>query len=93
MSDFSFVPFRPFFNAALAKCWRVLFRQGFAYFNNNVDSKRHIITRTAILCIYIYTSMYIYIYIHIYMYVCVVIYICMYMYISSMYVLMVDDIC
>ena len=24
-------------------------RQGFAYFNNNVDSKRHIIIRTAIL--------------------------------------------
>ena len=52
MSDFSFVPFRPFFYAALAKRWKVQFRQGFAYFNNNVDSKRHIIIRTAILYIY-----------------------------------------
>ena len=34
---------------ALAKRWKVQFRQGFAYFNNNVDSKRHIIIRTAIL--------------------------------------------
>ena len=42
------------FCAALAKRWKVQFRQGFAYFNNNVDSKRHIIIRTAILCIYIY---------------------------------------
>ena len=39
----------PFFCAALAKRWKVEFRQGFAYFNNNVDSKRHIIIRTAIL--------------------------------------------
>ena len=36
--------------AALAKRWKVQFRKGFAYFNNNVDSKRHIIIRTAILC-------------------------------------------
>ena len=36
-------------DAALAKRWKVQFRQGFAYFNNNVDSKRHIIIRTAIL--------------------------------------------
>ena len=49
MSDFSFVSLRPFFCAALAKRWKVQFRQGFAYFNNNVDSKRHIIIRTAIL--------------------------------------------
>ena len=49
MSDFSFVPLRPFFCAALAKHWKVQFRQGLAYFNNNVDSKRHIIIRTAIL--------------------------------------------
>ena len=41
--------FRPFFYAALAKRWKVQFRQGFAYFNNNVDSKRHIIIRIAIL--------------------------------------------
>ena len=32
------VPLRPFFYAALAKRWKVQFRQGFAYFNNNVDS-------------------------------------------------------
>ena len=31
---FSFGPLRPFFCAALAKCWKVQFRQGFAYFNN-----------------------------------------------------------
>ena len=49
MSDFSFVPLRPFFCAALAKRWKVQFRQRFAYFNNNVDSKRHIIIRTATL--------------------------------------------
>ena len=48
MSDFSFVPLRPFFCAALAKRWKVQFRQGFTYINNNVDSKRHIIIRTAI---------------------------------------------
>ena len=54
MSDFSFVPLRPFFYAALAKRWKVQFRQLFAYFNNNVDSKRHIIIRTAILYIYIH---------------------------------------
>ena len=53
MSDFSFVPLRPFFCAALAKRWKVQYRQGFAYFNNNVDSKRHINIRTAILYIYI----------------------------------------
>ena len=76
MSDFSFVPLRPFFCAALAKRWMVQFRQGFAYFNNNVDSKRHIVVRTAILyneinsgqimkknTIYIYIG-YIYIYIY-----------------------------
>ena len=45
------VPVAPFFYAALAKRWKVQFLQGFAYFNNNVDSKRHIIIRTAILCI------------------------------------------
>ena len=45
---FSFVPLRPFFYAAPAKRWKVQFRQWFAYFNN-VDSKRHIIIRTAIL--------------------------------------------
>ena len=49
MSDFSFFPLRPFFCAALAKRWKVKFRQGFAYFINNLDSKRHIIIRTAIL--------------------------------------------
>ena len=49
MSDFSFVPLRPFFYAALAKRWKVQFRQGFVYFNNNVDSKRHMIIRAVIL--------------------------------------------
>ena len=68
VSDFSFVPLRPFFYAALAKRWKVQFRQWFAYFNNNVDSQRHIIIRTAILYIYIY-SVYIHIYMFIYIYV------------------------
>ena len=49
MSDFSIVPLSPFICAAFAKRWKVQFRQGFAYFNNNVDSKRHMIIRTAIL--------------------------------------------
>ena len=49
MSDFSFVPLRHFFYAAIAKRWKVQFRQGFAYFKNNVDSQGHIIIRTAIL--------------------------------------------
>ena len=49
MSDFSIVPLSPFICAALAKRWKVLFRQGFAYFNNNVDSKQRIFTRTATL--------------------------------------------
>ena len=38
MSDFSFVPLRPFFCAALAKRWKVQFRKGLHKFNN-VDSK------------------------------------------------------
>ena len=71
MSDFSIVPWRPFLCDALAKRWKVQFRQGFAYFNNNVDSKRHIIIRTAILYNEINSGQimkkhYIYIYIYIY---------------------------
>ena len=58
MSDFSFVLLRPFFYTALAMCWKVQFRHGFAYFNNNVDSKRHIIIRTAILYIHVYIYSY-----------------------------------
>ena len=75
MSDFSFVLLRPFFYAALAKRWKVQFRQGFAYFNNNVDSKRHIIITTAILYNEINSgqimknTIYIYIYIHSYIYI------------------------
>ena len=71
MSDFAFVPLRSFFYAALAKRWKVQFRQGFAYFNNNVDSKRHIIIRTAMLYNEINSgqimknTMYMYIYIYI----------------------------
>ena len=63
MSDFSFVPLRPFFYAALAKRWQVQFRQGFAYFNNSVDSKRHVIIRTAILYTYIYIHQFSFIYV------------------------------
>ena len=58
MSGFSFVPLRPFFYAALAKRWKVQFRQELTYFNNNVDSKRHIIITTGILHIYIYIYIY-----------------------------------
>ena len=31
------------------RIWTFLFRQWFAYSNNSIDSKRHIIIRTAIL--------------------------------------------
>ena len=37
MSEFSFVPLRPFFRAAFAKRWKVQFRRGLHKFNN-VDS-------------------------------------------------------
>ena len=75
MSDFSFVPLRPFFHAALSKRWKVQFRQGFAYFNNNVDLKRHMIIRTAILYneinsgLIMKNTIYIYIFIYIYEYI------------------------
>ena len=38
VSDFLFIPLRPFFYAALAKRWKVQFRKGLRKFNN-VDSK------------------------------------------------------
>ena len=38
VSDFLFVPLRPFFYAALVKRWKVQFRKGLRKFNN-VDSK------------------------------------------------------
>ena len=47
--QFLFVPLRPFFYAALAKRWKVQFRKGLRKFNN-VDSKQHILMRTAVLC-------------------------------------------
>ena len=46
-----------FFYAALAKRWKVQFRQGFAYFNNNVDSKT---TCNYKNCYVIYIYVYIY---------------------------------
>ena len=49
MSDFSFVPLRPFLCAALAKRWKVQFRKGLHKFNN-VDSKKYILMRTAVSC-------------------------------------------
>ena len=75
-TDFSFVPLRPFFCAALAKRWNVKFRHGFAYLNNNVDSKRqgrlYNITKSTVdkimkNTIYIYICIHIYIYAYIYM--------------------------
>ena len=38
VSDFLFVPLRPFFYAALTKRWKVQFHKGLRKFNN-VDSK------------------------------------------------------
>ena len=56
MSDFSFVPMRPFFRAAVAKRWKVQFRKGLHKFSN-VDSKTTYFSETAVLYvnIYIYT--------------------------------------
>ena len=53
------VKIRPFFCAALATEWKVQFRHGFAYFNNNVDSKT---TYNYKNCYIIYMYIYIYIY-------------------------------
>ena len=72
MSDFSFVPLRPFFCAALAKRWKVQFRQGFAYCNN-VDSQTIYINENCRI-IYIYElslATLSRIMIHIYIYICV----------------------
>ena len=56
MSDFSFVPLRPFFRAALAKRWKVQFRKGLLKFNI-VDSKTTYFNENC----YIYIGIYIYI--------------------------------
>ena len=75
MSDFSFVPLRPFLCAALAKRWKVQFRKGLHKLNNVDLKKRHILMRTAVLCnginsghyeerIKHYIYKYIYIYVH-----------------------------
>ena len=54
MSDFLFVPLRPFFYAALAKRWKVQFRKGLRKFNN-VDSKTTYFNENCcIIYIYIY---------------------------------------
>ena len=71
MSDFLFAPLRPYFCAALAKRWKVQFRQGFAYFNNKVDSRRHLFIGTAIYYVY-------YIYILYYIYYIYILYIILY---------------
>ena len=75
MSDFLFVPLRPFFCAALAKRWKVKFRQGFCIFNNYVDSKTtynykncYIIYIIQQFSYYYEESMKHYIYIYIYIY-------------------------
>ena len=73
MSDFLFIPLRPFYYAALAKRWKVQFRKGLRKFNN-VDSKTtyfnencciiymyvyiYFIARIIILCIIMCLSMY-----------------------------------
>ena len=54
---------------ALRSVGRSNFDKGFAYFNNNVDSKRHIIIRNAILYIYIYIYIYTYANIDIFVYI------------------------
>ena len=65
MSDFLFVPLRPFFRAALAKRWKVQFRKGLHIFNI-VDSKTTYFNENCCI-IYIYIYIYIYTYIHILM--------------------------
>ena len=57
MSDFLFVPLRPFFYAALAKRWKVQFCKGLRKFNN-VDSKTTYFNEN---CCIIYIYIYIYI--------------------------------
>ena len=49
MSDFSFVPLRPFLCAALAKRWKVQFCKGLHTFKTLIQ-KGHIVMRTAVLC-------------------------------------------
>ena len=50
MSDCLFVPLRPFFCAAIAKCRKVQFRRGLHKFSNIDSKKRHILMRAAVLC-------------------------------------------
>ena len=57
MSDFLFVPLRPFFYAARAKRWKVQFRKGLRKFNN-VDSKTTYFNEN---CCIMHTYIYIYI--------------------------------
>ena len=56
---FLFVPLRPFFYAALAKRWKVQFRNCVNL--TTLIQKRHILMRTAVLYIYIYIYVCIYI--------------------------------
>ena len=53
MSDFLFVPLRPFFYAALTKRWKVLFHMGLRKFNN-VDSKTTYFNENCCIILYIY---------------------------------------
>ena len=54
MSDFLFVPLRPFFYAALAKRWKVKFHKSLRKFNN-VDSKTTYVNENCcVIYIYIY---------------------------------------
>ena len=55
VSDFLFIPLRPFFYAALAKRWKVQFRKGLRKNLTTLIQKRHILMRTAVLYIYIYS--------------------------------------
>ena len=56
MSDFSFVPLRPFLCAAFAKRWKFQFRKGLDKFNY-VDSKTTYFNENCrIIYIYIYIS-------------------------------------
>ena len=55
MSDFLFIPLRPFFIATLAKRWKVQFRKGLRKKVNNVDSKTtYFDENCCIIYIYIY---------------------------------------
>ena len=55
-----------------AKRWKVQFRKGLHKFNNVDYKNRHILMRTAVLYIYIYTCIHVYMCIYLYMFICMI---------------------